>query len=271
VKLSRLVGYLFLAAAAVGFIFSVVGLFGVWYYRPLVTRSMTDTLALYDQTLVATQDGLTSIGLLVETTTLDVASLQTTTLGLAQTVHDTNPMIDSLTGLTSKDLPGAINATQTSLTSAQSSALLIDNALAAITSIPFLPVSVYKPEVPLHTALAQVSNSLDAIKPALAALSSSLEIGKTNLGIVEVELKKISETTKVISTALEGTQTVLDQYKDTTTQLKLRVEAAQLAVSGWITTLTWILSFLLVWFMIAQLGLCIQGLDLLQRRPEVKP
>jgi hypothetical protein len=270
VKLRRLVGFLFIAAAAAGVIFSVAGLFGIWRYRPLVTRYVTDTLALYDQTLVATQDGLASIGLVVENTTLDVTSLQATTLALAQTVHDTSPMIDSLTGLTGKDLPDAIHAAQTSLTSAQGSALLIDNALATITSIPFLPVPVYKPEVPLHTALAQVSSSLDSIKPALVTLSSSLEVGKTNLGAVEVELNKISETTKVIGTALSGAQTVIDQYKTTTTQLKLRVESTQLAVPGWITTIAWILTFGLVWFLIAQVGLCLQGLDILREHNVVK-
>ena len=268
-KLRKLAGYFFLAAATAGFIFGVVGFIEIWRYRPLVTRSVTDTLALYDQTLVATQDGLTSIGQLVETTTLDVTSLQATTLALAQAIHDTTIMIDSLSSLTSKDLPGAIDASQTSLNSAQSSALLIDNALGAITSIPFLPVAVYKPEVPLHTALAQVSDSLNSIKPALVALTSSLVSGKTDLGVVEVELNKISETTKVISTALSGAQTVIDQYKTTTTQLKLRVEAAQLAVTGWITTITWILSFLLGWFLIAQLGLCLQGLEILRERREV--
>ena len=142
---------------------------------------LTDTLALYDQTLVVTRDGLTKIGLLVETTSLDVTSLAGDRPGAGANLHETTSMADSLTGLTSKDLPGAIEATQTSLVSAQSSALLIDNALGAITSIPFLPVAVYKPDVSLHTALAQVVDSLNSIKPALVTFSSSLGLARRTL------------------------------------------------------------------------------------------
>jgi hypothetical protein len=269
-KQRRFVGYLFLSAAVVGFIFAIFGLFEIWSYLPRVAQSVTNTLHLYDQTLMSTQSGLKSIGLLVETTKDDVASLQVATQALAATLHDTAPMIDSLTNLTGKDLPAAISTTQTSLSSAQSSALLIDNALAAITSIPFLPVAIYKPEVPLHTALAQVSTSLDSINPALVTITSSLGDSKTNLGVVEVELNHVADTTKVISEALGDAKNVIGQYATVTDQLKVRVEYTGREVSGWITTLAWILTFLLGWFLFAQLALFMYGLDLLHIRSDLK-
>ena len=140
-KRRRLIGYLFWLTAAAGSIFAVFGLFEIWSYLPRVILSVKESLAQYDQTLISTQDSLKNIGLVVETTKDDVASMQVATQALAKTLHDTAPMIDALTNLTGKDLPSAISATQTSLSSAQGSALLIDNALAALSSIPFLPVS----------------------------------------------------------------------------------------------------------------------------------
>jgi hypothetical protein len=270
VNLRRLFGFLLVIAAAAGMIFSVFGLIEIWRYRPAVTQTVVDNLALFDQALNTTQDGLTVVGQVVQTTTVDVASLQTTTQALAQAIHDTNPMLDSLTSLTSKDFPAAIGATQTSLASAQSSALLIDNVLATLTSIPFSPVAAYQPEVPLHTALAQVSTSLDPLTPSLATISTSLADGKTNLGVVEVELNKISETTQGISAALGSAQTVIDEYQAVTAQLKTRVEDTQRVASAWITTITWILSFVLGWLLVAQLGLGVQGLDMLRGRGEVQ-
>ena len=269
-NLKRLFGFLFVIAAAAGFIFSVVGLIEIWRCRPPVTQTVIDNLALADQALNTTQDGLAIVGRLVQTITVDVVSLQTTTQALALTIHDTNPILDSLTSLTSKDLPAAIGATQTSLASAQSSALLIDNVLAALTSIPLLPVTAYQPDVPLNTALARVSTSLDSLTPSLATINTNLVNGKTNLGVMEVELNRISETTKGISNTLGSAQTVIDQYKAVTTQLKVRVEAAQRMAPAWITTITWILSFLLGWLLIAQLGLGAQGLEILRGRRETK-
>ena len=267
-KLRRLFGLLLIVAAAAGFVFSVVGLFEIWHYRPVVTQKVIDTLALFDQALNTTQDGLAIVGQVVQTTTVDIAALQTTTQALAQTIHDTSPMLDSLASLTSTDFPAAVAATQTSLASAQSSALLIDNVLATLTSIPFLQVAAYKPDVPLHTALAQVSTGLNSLTPALATINSSLVEGKTNLGVIEIELNKISETTNGISTALGSAQTVIDRYKTVTTQFKEQIEAMQLLVPGWMTTITWILTFILGWSLIAQVGLGTQGLDMLRGHRE---
>jgi hypothetical protein len=268
--LRRIVGILLVIAAVSGIIFSLIGLIEIWRYRPVVTKTIIDNLALSDQALNTTQDVLTIVGQVLQTTTVDVASLQATTKALALAIHATNPMLDSLISLTSKDLPAAVSATQTSLASAQSSALLIDNVLAALTSIPFSPVAAYKPNVPLHTALAQVSTSLNTLIPSLATINTSIADGKTNLGIVEAELTKISETTQEISSTLGSGQTVIDQYKAVTAQLKANVEAAQFGVQTWMMAITWILSFVFIWLLIIQLGLGIQGLDLVRGRHEAK-
>jgi hypothetical protein len=268
--LRRLIGFVFILAAVAGIIFSVYGLVQVWRYRPVVTTTVTDNLALFDQTLNTTQQGLTIVSQVVQTTTVDIASLQTTTQALAQAIHDTNPMLASLTSLTGKDFPAAITATRASLASAQGSALLIDNVLAALTSIPFSPVAAYQPAVPLHTALSQVAASLDALTPSLATINASLANGQTSLSVVEVELNNVSATTKGISDTLGSAQTVIDRYQAATAQLKLSVEATQVAAPGWLTTTAWVLTFVLGWLLVAQLGLAAQGLDMLRARREAK-
>ena len=266
----KILGFLFVLAAAAGFIFSAVGLFEVWTYQPQATQAVLDNLALFDQTLATTQNGLTVVGQVVQTTTTDVASLQTATEALERAIHDTNPMLDSLSGLAGKNLPDALSATQASLASAQSSALLIDNAMTVLNSIPFSPVASYKPDVPLHTALAQVSTSLDTLPPSLATISTSLANGKTNLGLVESELTKMAETNKGIGATLDSAQGVIDQYKTVAARLKTRVEAAQQAAPAWISTTAWVLTFILGWLLIAQLALAYQGLTLLREKPEAK-
>jgi len=268
--LRKLIGFVFILAAAAGIIFSILGLIQVWRLRPIVTQTVSYNLNLFDETLATTQQGLTIVSQVVQTTTVDVASLQTTTHALAQTIHDTSPMLDSLTSLTGKDFPAAVSATQTSLASAQGSALLIDNVLSALTSIPFSPVAAYQPAVPLHTALAQVSASLDALTPSFAAINTSLADGKTNLSVVETELNNISDTTKGISDTLGSAQTVIAQYQGVTAQLKQSVEATQLVAPAWVTTVAWVLTFVLAWLLIAQLALAAQGLDMLGGRREAK-
>lgn len=264
VKLRKPLGVVFIITAVVGMIFSLVGLFEVWRYRPIVTQSVNENLALFAQTLKTTQDGLVAIDQMVQNITIDVASLESTTQALALTIHDTSPMFDSLSNLTGKDLPAAITATQTSLASAQGSAQLIDNTLEVLTSIPLSPMKAYKPDVPLHTALAQVSTSLNTIPPSLTTIRDTLGTGKSNLSAVETELNKISETTKGIDSSLRSAQTVVSQYKDITTQLQVRAEAAQQAATFWITAAAWIFSLMFFLLFISQLGLAIQGVEMLR-------
>jgi hypothetical protein len=261
--LRKLVGFLFILAAAAGMLFGILGLAGIWRYRPVVTRSVKDNLALVDQALSTTQTGLDMVGQVVQATAAEVTSMQTTIQSLAQAIHDTSPMLEALIGLTQKDFPTAISATKSSLEAAQSSALIIDKVLSALTSIPFSSVN-YNPEVPLHTALAQVSTSLDTLPASLSTISTSLEEGKTNLGALELKINDISATTQEIGTTLGSAQTIIDQYIAIANQLKARVEAAQKAAHTWITTTAWVLSFILVWMLIVQLGLGMQGLEMVK-------
>jgi hypothetical protein len=265
----RLLGFIFVVAAVAGIVISIFGLVEIWRVKATLTQSVVENLALLDQTLGSTEDGLTLVGQLVHTITIDVGSLHTTTQALAQAIHATNPMLDSLSTLAGKTLPDSIDATKISLASAQGSALLIDNVLSALTSIPFSPVAQYKPAVPLHTALAQISTSLDEITPSLTTINTSLISGKTNLSQVEVGLTNISGTVQEISDNLDSAQKVIDQYKTTTIQTKANVEALQLAAPGWITGIAWTTTILLVWLLISQLGMYMQGLELLHsHRPE---
>lgn len=269
-KIRRQLGFLFVIAAVAGIIFSIISLVQIWRYEQVVTQTVVDNLELVDQALNATQDGLTVVDDVVETTKADVVSLQTTTHALALAIHDMSSMFDSLSTLATEDFPESIHATQTSLESAQSSALVIDNTLAVLTSLPFSPAGDYKPEVPLHTALADVSTSLDSLPKSLATIDTSLDDGKVNLAVVEVELNKISDTTKDMSRALSNAQTTIGKYQAVTKQLKVRVETLMLGAPGGIKTIVWILSFVLVWVLISQLGLALQGIDTIKAHPKAK-
>lgn len=268
VNIRRMVGFVFVISATLGIIFSFVALVELWIFRPVLVRNVMDNLSLFDQALTTTQDGLSVMEQTVQTMIVDVDTLQATSASLNLAIHDTNTMLDSVATLTSKDVPNAIRSIQTSLASAQNSALLIDTGLSALTSIPFLDVSAYKPEVPLHTALANVSTSLNALNPSLVAINASLVEGRNTLADVDLQLKTISETTTEMKDSLDKAQMVINEYKSVTIKLQSRVDSAQASAPAWINAFTWLVSFVLFWLMIAQLGLGVQGVDMIRARRE---
>ena len=87
---------------------------------------------------------------------------------------------------------------------------------------------------------------------------------------MEAQLTQISNTTQGMSISLTDAQTVIDQYIAVTTKLKVKVETAQRDAPTWITAISTILSLVLGWLVIAQLGLGIQGLDLVRGNREAR-
>ncbi len=257
-------------SAWIGALFCLVGLTAVWAYRPVVTDSALQNLTLIDQSLTSTESVLTTVSDMVQTTTADVNSLQVTAKALSTGIHDANPMFDSLIKLTGQDLPAAITSTETSLASAQSSALLIDNVLSALTNIPFSPVKPYKPAVPLHTALGDVSNSLNTLTPSLEAIHASLYFGKNDLATVDGELTKISQSTQDINGSLGNAQTVIADYKASVSELKNNVENTRDKLPGWLLILAWGMTVLLIWMLMAQIGWGLHGMDILRSTNKIK-
>src|SRR5512140_519670 len=146
-NVKRIAGTLLMVGAGIGIILSLLGLIGVWVAGPKLTASIASNLTLIDNGLTSTESVLTTVDQMVQITSLEVSSLDTTTKALTQGIHDTNPVFDSLIQMTGKDLPIAITSTQDSLTSAQSSALLIDNTLSALSVLPVFPLPPYNPAV----------------------------------------------------------------------------------------------------------------------------
>lgn len=257
-------GIVFLIAAIAGALVSIYGIVQVWRARPAAERTARDTLDVTLQTLEATEAGLRVIDDLITTTSEDLVLLETTIQTLTLTIEDTGQVLDSLTTLTGSDLPATITATQTSLASAQTSAALIDDILGALTSIPLLRLGVYQPEVPLSSALGEISTSLDPLQPSLQTISASLDSTSANLDTLESDLAIVTQTTREINAALDGAGEVIGEYQEVTADLVARVERMQRVAAVNIRSIVWILTLLLLALLFPQFALAERGWQLLQ-------
>ncbi|MBN1304786.1 MAG: hypothetical protein JXA13_10160 [Anaerolineales bacterium] len=262
INFRKIVGGLLCTAAAAGMIFGLIGLIQIWNVRPRVLSTLDEMLASLDLTLEAAEEGLTLLDQMLVTTSENIIYLKAGVDALAEGIHDSGPMLEALTILTSEDLPESIAATQTSLASAQKSARLIDDTLSALSKIPLLPIKAYQPETPLSTSLKEVSASLDPLPESLAAIETSTKDIQENLETVEKELTRLSDSIAKIEKDLTNAGEIIDQYQASTSLLTVRVEKARETAARWVNSITWGLTFLLVWFLIAQVGLLVQGLEM---------
>ncbi len=259
---SRIIGISLVIAAVAGMLFSLYGLVQVWRYKPAVTESLTGELEVIHATVTTTSSGLYTVSDTMKTVAGNVQALQDTTTGLVQSIHGAQPLLDTMVKLVGQDLPETITATQTSLNSAASSAVLIDNVMTSVTSLPLLGLNKYAPAVPLHTALGDISTSLGHIPPALDEINLSLGTAKTNLAAIENGVTSMGSDIDLIKSNLEDARLVIVQYQQENDVLLNQVESARQSLPAWIDGLTWAITIGLIWLFITQIGLLLKGWEM---------
>lgn len=260
---SRILGFALTVAAIAGLIFSGWGLVRVRTIKNTFTDDVLDTIALTKSTLEATSSGLIVAQVSIDQASLDVISIKNTLEATNRALKATNPVVVSLSELLENDLPNAIDATITSLNSAQSSAQVIDNFLRTISSIPFLPVEPYNPSVPLNESLASVSDSLESIPGTLKDMEEGLNRSQGNLIVIQAEFSIMARNVEQLNTSLSDAKVVVIEYQDVVSEIQTRVDRLETSIPRRINTLAWFLTFFLIWLAITQFGLLTQGIRLL--------
>ncbi len=258
-------GIAMVAAGVAGIILCIAGIVVLARVERIVEPVMMKQVELIDRTLATTAEGLalaeTSLALAADT----AASLETAVAGVGQAVGDTAPMVDSVADLLGEQLPATIRATQDTLASVATSAKLIDDILSVVTAIPLLGIESYDPEVSLHEGLAEVAASLDEVPISLGAAQEGLTSASGNLEGLQEDFTVMADNLGQISTSLESAQSVVVRYQGTVADLQALAASVRQGLPGWLRLLHLGLSFVLIWLGIAQIGIIIQGWELIRR------
>jgi hypothetical protein len=258
----RLIGSLMIIAAIISLLVSAFFLAQIWRLRQPATTRVVENLDLLYATVVTMENSIILVDDTVSSLRASSESISESAASVADTVNDTSMMADSFATLLGDDLTNTITNTQTAIISAQSSAVVIDNVLTGLASIPFIGID-YNPQVPLNQALRNISDTLSAIPPSLVQIQGDLESTSTDLSQLEANLKLISQDLQDILITIAEAQFVIDEAQIEITQLKTRLEYSRSAAPGWILALAWVLTFVIAWLSISQLGLLLQGFDVL--------
>lgn len=266
----RLAGFILVLAASISMLITLFLLLQLWRIKPGITENLTESVDLISTTLVSTGDGLVIAADSLASAQDSVTSLGSTIDTLAESIEATGPMLVEIENLMGVELPATISSTQQSLAAAQESALIIESLLKAITSIPLFRGTPYDPEVPLYVSLGEVADNLGELPESLVLIEDSLKTTRGNLIVVKVELNLIERQVEAISTSLEDAGAVIAQYQHSVTSLQEEMTLVTNRLPGWMNTLAWLLTFVFAWLGAAQLGLLLQGWEMLTVRKELE-
>ncbi len=255
----RIAGFVLIVACTAGVIIGLAGIAATWQYQKVITTRSLSGIETASTALKATESGLVNMEQALTSTINSLGTLEKTLETTASTVESSAPAIESLVKITRDDLPKTVEAAQTSLTSAQESARVIDQVMSALTILPFVD---YAPEVPLHEALEAMTGSLDDLPVSFFLMQTGLASTERNLEVVQGDVTEIAGNVSDIKTSLEDTQSTLIEYQTLTANLANQVENLQTKLPGWLLTAAWAVTGLLVWAVLLQAAMAVVGLYL---------
>jgi ABC-type transporter Mla subunit MlaD len=251
-QLKRICGLLLVIISIVSLIISAGGLIGLWSARSAVTVALQDTAVLISQTVATTQEALKVADTALQNAADSLRVLSGSTDSLASSIGSTQNALNSVTLLVRQDLPKTIEAARTALTSAQSTARVVDGFLSGLSGIQFLNIN-YNPDVPLAQSIGDISASLSGLPTQLTKLGSDLDAINTNLPAATATIRGLGDTLGEMDTTLTNAHAVLNDYAD---QLKTAHTALQPIgdrVPMYVTLFIAVLSFIMLWIIVVQL------------------
>lgn len=259
--LLRSTGALLLLAALAGWLLSLGGLAVLWSTRPQVTKGLSDLLTIGSDTLDATAATLD----VVETSLIQSADtfvvLNSTLDSAASTLGTASDIVDDIGGLVGEDLVAVVDQTQVSLTSASDSAKLVDDTLRLVSSLPLVGQR-YQPEVPLSESITDIATSLEGMNTSLGQIQDGLDKSGKEVNEFHWMMVGLSGQIEQITPQLYAALQQVGAYRAIVADLQQKVTSFQQALPGYLTTVYILLTILLLWVALSQLGLFMQGLQL---------
>jgi hypothetical protein len=257
---NKALAVLLVATTTLGLIVSLFFLIQIWRYRQPVTEKVQSNLIKTSAILKTTNQGLDIIDLAVKNVYTSTVFIDESASTLGQTIQNTNQFVDSASTFVGENLINTITNTQTAINSAQSSAVVIDNILNTLASIPLIGIK-YNPSVPLNVALGDVSKSLDPLQVSLLNFQKDLKTTKSNMQKFEGQITLLNKNVIDIKNNLSSTQVVIDNYRNQLKSLQSGIDTAETSLPRWSKNTALILSFIILWFVLIQVGILLQALN----------
>jgi len=261
--LKKTLAVLMVCVTSLGILLSLFFLVLTWRVRQPVTEKLQNALTQTSSILQTTIVGLDVIDQVVTNVYSTTLYLNDATAALSQTIANTGQFIDSAGSFVGEDLNNTITNTQRTLESAQSSALVIDNILTTLSSVPLIGIN-YNPSEPLSSALGKVSASLDPLQESLKSFQDNLTATRTNMQIFTDQLKLMGQNITNLNQNLAASQKVIDNYRDQVTSMKSWVDNAVTSLPTWVTTVCVVISFFILLLVMVQSAILLQAIYLLK-------
>jgi uncharacterized phage infection (PIP) family protein YhgE len=218
--------------AVAGVLVAIIGTIVIWVFlsdledttdRSLLigeqaALTLNDTIDVAEQVLDAVDDGLVT----VQSTLSTLDEVLQTTAGVAEA-----------TGSLSSTLPESFDNIDAALATVERLGETVDSTLSALSGLPFGPD--YDPDVPFPDAVADLRSALDPIAQDLTSISTELQNFASGSGDMTSQIDSLQSDVRRTRAALSGTDDLLAEYREATTEAGLLAAETRDQLSGSMT------------------------------------
>lgn len=218
-------GRVMLAIAIIGLVVSVVG---TVVGRQLVTdmeQGVGQSLALTSEVLVTVDDSFVVADEALDTIAAGIVDAEVAVRSVGGSLATGQVAVDAVAGLASNEIAGAVDTIEGAMTAVERAAGTIDDALAALGSLPFGPT--YEANRPLGRAINQVTAALSGLSDELRDQAEQIE--RTSEGFAEAADGMIgtADALAELETRLDAAATLLRAYAERTAEARVLVAEQQ--------------------------------------------
>lgn len=272
----RISGIVLLLIGLVGVALAIFGFTQVDKVVDAVALALNDTLGLTSQSLSTVGETL----VLAQTTIDDVNdgldTVEGTAVDLAQTLRETQPLLEQVTQIASNDAPTSIESVQAAIPNVAEVAGVIDDTLITLNDFSinesFLGVDLnyslgidYEPTVPFDETVTNLGTSLDGLPQQLRSLEPSLNIASDNLDEISQNILTISSDLGTINERIAEVNPLLTDYIGIVNEIDGTIGQTQATVNAQLDTTKLVLKVVMVWLGFMQFALLYLGWDLITR------
>lgn len=257
-QLKRFLGLMLVIVAVGSLILSAGGLVGLWTLKPNAVVAVSDTAALFTETLETTDHALVAALEGLDGAQGSIATLLGITQSIASALRDGQPTLNSVNRLLSQDLPKTLASVQTAITSTAQASTAADDFLREISRIPLLNLN-YQPQVPLAVSIGGIGQTLGELPDQLEEIGSGLLRLNGNLAVVAMQIDGLGVAIRQIDTSLDELPGVLRDYQRQLARVLPTLQSIQAGADHIITLFVAILTFILVWILAVQIIVLVIG------------
>jgi hypothetical protein len=265
--LYTIIGISFSLATMLGILLSLWGIITVWRYVPVVSGHLMES-ALFAQRALDSSDELLDVAETTLTQTEEnVTLIADATNAMAASLDETASMASSISKMMEDQFIGAVENTQTALTSLESSAKLVDDTLSVIAALPFLGTK-YSNQTPLYTSVVEINQSLSDIPENMRNMQENLDATASAIIVLNENVKSLSGNVTEIESNVSEAKAIVTTYQGLVNEVQVEIARIIDKLPHWVNWAAIATTVIFVWLILIQAGLLLVSWDLAGWRRE---